>query len=208
MYRRLARKRRCGRTTHKHTSYVEDSSDEAGIEDENQSVDEPAHYSQPSTFITFLQPVETNATVAIQRQISEADKEEESSSRNFADQSSTDVTEYLQPNRQGETVSVPEMHFPEDPKDIGKDMGMRQEDAEESISPRVQSTSRWVMNNDLYLAKVCQLLQYQFYWKEHTNAHVLSFEARKREAHKKEKKFLDKTQSEDRRLDAFRRRST
>ena len=73
------------------------------------------------------------------------------------------------------------------PEDIGKDTGMRQEDAEESISPRVQSPSRWVMNNDLYLANVCQLLQYQFYWKEHTNAHVLSFEARK---HTKKKKVF------------------
>ena len=119
-------------------------------------------------------------------------KEEESSSRNFTDQSTTDVTEYLQPNRQGETVSVLETHFPEDPEDVGKDTGMRQEDAEESISPRMQSPSRWVMNNDLYLAKACQLLQYKFYWKEHTNAHVLSFEAIKREAHKKEKSFWTK----------------
>ena len=82
-YRRPVRKRRCGTTAHKRTSYVEDSSDEAGIEDENQSVDEPVNYSQPSTSIAFLQPVETNAIVAIQSQTSEADKEEESSSRNF-----------------------------------------------------------------------------------------------------------------------------
>ena len=199
-YRRLARKRRCRTTTHKRTSYVQDSSDEPDIGDVNRSVDEPVQYSQPSTSITLLQPVETNATVAIQPQTSEADEEEESSSRNFTDQSTTDVTEYLQSNRRGETASVLETLFPEDAENVGKDTGMRQEDAEESISPRIQSPSRWVMNNDLYLAKVCQLLQHQFYWKEHTNAHVLSFEARKREAHKKEKRFWTKP---DPKIDAW-----